>query len=112
MDPHTSRASSAELLAPRAALSMLAMEWVIAATTFWLVGEAFWLFVLLGACIAGCATVGFQLKDAHNTPAAARIRGFVVALVVCLPLPITGTVLAVVALAWRAMSRTRPGRTV
>jgi predicted CoA-binding protein len=111
--PHTPHAHGAPPPAPLAlgsALSMVAVDWAIYFAT--LLGGllALKIGIVLGAVLAGGLTWWFERRSHALAGVRLWSKAVAAAIIVALPLPIMGTLLGVIALAWLALSETRRHR--
>ena len=93
------------LLTLGSAIAVLAMEWIIFATNLLTMGEGIALFAVLGGIIAGCATVGLQVRNGHESYNTSLLKGLGVTILVAVPLPALGTLLGFGTIAWELIRR-------
>lgn len=96
-------------LTVHAALAIVVMEFAIFATNLATLAGAMWFFAPMGGLVAGCAVVGYQLRYSHDSHNLAIAKGVLSALVVATPMPLLGSLLAIVCVAWNLVQRPSHG---
>jgi hypothetical protein len=82
------------------ALAIVLADWCVHALNFATSATHFWLVDILGALLAAVAVVVFEQGVGKDRAPQALVKALVSALIVAFPLPVLGTVTALVALAW------------
>jgi uncharacterized membrane protein YjjP (DUF1212 family) len=82
------------------AVTLLLADWGVHAANIVTSASHFWLVDVLGAFFAAVAVMVFEQGVGKDRAAQALIKALAAAIIVAFPLPVLGTLTALVALAW------------